>query len=345
MIKGDFRMECLQCHETWTISDLESRAVKYCPFCGNELQEKEPTKFENISSCFRYLIHKYTATVFDDPQIILSYVSDYFPELKVEKRILKITLEAGINKMIFETEEGALNEDQAIHILVNDYGLADIWAHEAVHWFVDAITERENLNHKLKRDKISLPTCISKNRNLNTMPSGLLIISKDVKEIYESEISMVVPGSDFVNWFRKRSRKHDRIHEMIIKGQGNILPAQFMGDKSFDWLIIGNGVTEIPEKAFQNTAVQLVYISSSVERIGSFAFAGNNARFILIEKNNNRQIADGAFWHMDKTKLAFDMEWNSPLTWFCRCNDIPYEGLGPFHQYFIEYVKRELKEC
>ena len=58
----------------------------------------------------------------------------------VEKRILKVALEAGIYKQLID-DDGlivSLNVDKAKHTLASEYGLSEIWAGEAVNWLVDS---------------------------------------------------------------------------------------------------------------------------------------------------------------------------------------------------------------
>ena len=133
-------MKCERCFEEWNIQDLGDRIIKYCPFCGSEYKEKEPEGFSSLVDCFKYLKRRFTYTIFFEPKKILSYVSDYMPELMVEKRILKVALEASVYKQLLD-DAGCiveLNIEKAKFTLVNDYGLSEKWAGEAVDWLVKA---------------------------------------------------------------------------------------------------------------------------------------------------------------------------------------------------------------
>lgn len=137
---GWIRLKCEKCFEEWSIQGLGDRIVKYCPFCGSEYKEKEPEGFSSLVDCFKYLKRRFTYTVFFEPKKILSYVSDYMPELMVEKRILKVALEAGVYKQLLD-DAGCiveLNIEKTKFTLVNDYGLSEKWAREAVDWLVKA---------------------------------------------------------------------------------------------------------------------------------------------------------------------------------------------------------------
>lgn len=93
-----------------------------------------------VLDCFRYLKRRFTHSIFFEPKKILSYVSDYMPELMVEKRILKVALEAGVYKQLLDDSGKIieLNIEKTKFTLVNDYGLSEKWAGEAVDWLVKA---------------------------------------------------------------------------------------------------------------------------------------------------------------------------------------------------------------
>lgn len=133
-------MKCEKCFEEWSIQDLGDRMVKFCPFCGAEYKEKEPEGFSSLVDCFKYLKRRFTYTIFFEPKKILSYVSDYMPELMVEKRILKVALEAGVYKQLLDDSGKIieLNIEKTKFTLVNDYGLSEKWAGEAIDWLVKA---------------------------------------------------------------------------------------------------------------------------------------------------------------------------------------------------------------
>jgi len=133
-------LKCEKCLEEWNIQDIGERIVKFCPFCGTEYKEKEPEGFSSIADCFKYLKKKHSYTIFFESKKILSYVSDYMPALIVEKRILKVALESGVYKSLIDNDGNIidLNIEKTKFTLVNDYGLSEKWACEAVDWLVKA---------------------------------------------------------------------------------------------------------------------------------------------------------------------------------------------------------------
>lgn len=145
-------MKCDNCFEEWNISDLGTRQIKYCPFCGVDIQAV--LKFENVSECFKYLRKKYTYTIFMEQKKLLAYVLDYMPEITVEKRVLKVVLEAGIYNKLLDDHGNivALNIEKAKCILADDYALSDKWACAAVDWLVSAFDGMINENVSLAQD-------------------------------------------------------------------------------------------------------------------------------------------------------------------------------------------------
>lgn len=173
-------MKCEKCLEEWKIQDLGDRFVKFCPFCGAEYKEKEPDGFSTLVECFKYLRRKFTYTIFFEPKKILSYVSDYMPKLMVEKRILKVTLEAGIYRQLLDDAGNIveLNIEKAKFTLVNDYGLSEKWAWEAVDWLVKAfgtVQSKETVEVKASatmtaaplKEKKTKPVATNTNTNSN----------------------------------------------------------------------------------------------------------------------------------------------------------------------------------
>lgn len=173
-------MKCEKCFEEWNIHDLGDRFVKFCPFCGAEYKEKEPDGFSTLVECFKYLRRKFTYTIFFEPKKILSYVSDYMPKLMVEKRILKVALEAGIYRQLLDDAGNIvdLNIEKAKFTLVNDYGLSEKWASEAVDWLARAfdvvrsgdavqVEESAKVTAAPPKEKKSKPVTVSTTTNSN----------------------------------------------------------------------------------------------------------------------------------------------------------------------------------
>jgi len=184
-------VKCEKCSEEWNIADLGSRQIKFCPFCGTEYTEKEPTEFVSIVDCFKYLKKKHSHAVFFESKKIITYVSDYMPNLVVEKRILRVALEAGVYKMIID-DAGKLiplNIEKAKHILVNEYGLSDKWANESVGWFIDALNDAEKSTTSITKSKQNqrsqLPLKNCDNSNNKRMQAAGEMVGRDSKGYYK----------------------------------------------------------------------------------------------------------------------------------------------------------------
>ena len=163
-------MKCEKFLEEWNIQDLGDRFVKFCPFCGAEYKEKEPDGFSTLVECFKYLRRKFTYTIFFELKKILSYVSDYMPKLMVEKRILKVALEAGIYRQLLDDAGNIveLNIEKAKFTLVNDYGLSEKWAGEAVEWLVKAFGAAQSI--ETVEVKVATATNVAPPKEKKTKP-------------------------------------------------------------------------------------------------------------------------------------------------------------------------------
>lgn len=163
----------------WTISDLNNRMVKFCPFCGSELKKQKPEKFNNINECFIYIKEVHGFETFFDTKKLLSYISDYMPELTVEKRILKVALEAGIYKHLISQKGDIIytNYNKAKFVLVNEYGISEKWAEEAVSWIIGSVEIENPISVKESENKIT-----EKEPN-----SDKIIIGSDEKGQYKYE--------------------------------------------------------------------------------------------------------------------------------------------------------------
>ena len=127
-----------------------------------------------------------------------------------------------------------------------------------------------------------------------------------VHSIYQGEISKIVRISYFPNWYNKKKSKGINFYELVIPNSvKRIREDHFRNNKSFDWLIVGNGLNEIPARAFQNIAAEYVYMSNSVQRIGDYAFAGSDVKYVIIPNNINLVISDTAFFKCKNIKLFF----------------------------------------
>lgn len=236
-------MKCEKCLEEWKIQDLGDRFVKFCPFCGAEYKEKEPDGFSTLVECFKYLRRKFTYTIFFEPKKILSYVSDYMPKLMVEKRILKVTLEAGIYRQLLDDAGNIveLNIEKAKFTLVNDYGLSEKWAWEAVDWLVKAFgtVQFGRFDHGSKPE---------------------VIVSDNPQSILSVPIST-----------------HIQNNTMTVSSMDHVPDSRWSRDKSWESvtkIVLGPGITEIKMEAFRGLKdLREVVLPEGLKKIGFSAFA------------------------------------------------------------------------
>ena len=180
-------LKCEKCFEEWNIQDLGDRMVAFCPFCGAEYQEKEPERFSSLVECFQYLKRRFTYTVFFEPKKVLAYVSDFMPELLVEKRILKIVLETGVYKQLFDDAGNIieLNIDKTKYTLVHNYGMSEQWAGEAVDWLVKAFVASPSKNLE-EQKPLEKTDSLQTKQQTNTAPvnPAKKINGRDHKGVY-----------------------------------------------------------------------------------------------------------------------------------------------------------------
>lgn len=98
-------------------------------------------------------------------------------ELTVEKRILKVALEAGVYKQLLDDSGKIieLNIEKTKFTLINDYGLSERWAEETIDWLVKAFgvaqskdtVEVTAMNVAPPKEKITKPVTASTATNSN----------------------------------------------------------------------------------------------------------------------------------------------------------------------------------
>ena len=159
-------MKCECCLVEWDIQISGDRKVKFCPFCGERIVEKEPESFSDLIECFKYLKNKYSYTIFFDNKRILSLVSDFMPGLMVEIRILRIVLDSGVYKQLFDKNGNiiTLNIDKTKYTLINDYGISEIWANKSIDWVAKAFepSEAKDVHTSQKVDNIESAQSLNK---------------------------------------------------------------------------------------------------------------------------------------------------------------------------------------
>lgn len=212
--------------------------------------------------------------------------------------------------------------------------------------------KRYEQDHRAFMSKIKVPekptraTTIS--RKMPEVKNQVIVPSlkpERVKSIYQWEISKIVSQPNFPNWFNKKNSRRVYFNELILPNSvTQINDGQFQNDKSFDWLIIGNGLKTIPKRAFKKISAEYVYLSDDVERIEDYAFADSDIKCVIIANHSNISISDTAFLRSNNVKLFFEHEWFSAIVKHCDSNKIAHAGLGPMEAYFAEYAKIKLKE-
>ena len=169
--------KCGNCQKKWYTNDYDSD-VKYCTFCGKEVTKKieKPDTFNGIAEVLAYLIQIDGREVLENHGKIIGFVSDYLPNMKLEKNILRQLLSSNAYRFIIEsgTDSLDISKEKAIRVLVDEYGLSPKWAEQSIQWVVESLYVRnyekthydgnkcdyKDVNNSIIRDNDSLSDII-----------------------------------------------------------------------------------------------------------------------------------------------------------------------------------------
>ena len=153
--------KCSACHSEWNAIKM----VIECPFCGNAF-EMQTSNFKSVEDTFRYIICTHGFEVIKQKSTFVSLLADYAPTLEKERRVVKMALESGVYLELMsvsktDEQEQAAAQAKAINKLNKDYLLDQVWAKQAVLWFVSQLgwtsVEREVHKKIIPANKIATP--------------------------------------------------------------------------------------------------------------------------------------------------------------------------------------------
>lgn len=259
--------KCSACHSEWNAIKM----VIECPFCGNAF-EMQTSNFKSVEDTFRYIICTHGFEVIKQKSTFVSLLSDYAPTLEKERRVVKMALESGVYLELMsvsktDEQEQAAAQAKAINKLNKDYLLDQVWAKQAVLWFVSQLgwTSVEREVHK----KIIPAKEVVKQENA---------APKQVNK--QPDASSVTPKSSGTSsiWMDIRNG-------VLKKYTGH------------DWLVtIPEGVTEIAERAFyDNKTVEIIRLPATVNHIRKSAFSYCTKLREITMANGIETIEDWAF--------------------------------------------------
>lgn len=352
--------QCKSCKREWFVKADQGDAVVACPFCMTKLPVPRVIIVDSFENAILKVVLDYGINIISDRRKFLSYLTDVAFDFRKEIKILSNACDEKVFSQFFELTT-CIRDDALIKIkriqkhLTDEEGIAEVWATRICKCFIKAIfddsVEEENSIH-INVEPGTTAVLHSSSKNSDSVESSITDNFEEpkldctlVQSIYESQIYKTVEAPDFRNWYRKRTSTRKKFYELIIPNKVRcIKEGQFKDNKKFDWLIIGDGLKEIPKHAFQHTSADFVYLSDGVGQIGDYAFADSYVRYVIIKNYENISISDTAFLRCHNVKLVYEHEWNSALTKFCEDNKINHAGIGSLEKYFIEYAKIKLGE-
>lgn len=131
-------MKCNNCNSEWNTEN----EVRVCPFCGKELFSN--SDFSTIESTLSFIVSMHGIDIYDHSSRLISYLSDYAPQLSNERRLLKTCLESGIVKELIKVNDNELSDkklvvSKTISKLVDTYFVNRDWAEKAVEWVTTSL--------------------------------------------------------------------------------------------------------------------------------------------------------------------------------------------------------------
>ena len=107
----------------------------------------------------------------------------------VEKRILKVALEAGVYKQLLDDSGKIieLNIEKTKFTLVNDYGLSEKWASEAVDWLVKAFGTAQSKD--TVEVKVATATNVAPPKEKKTKPVTAITTTNSNKTIGRDNVN------------------------------------------------------------------------------------------------------------------------------------------------------------
>lgn len=128
---------CAHCSSEW----VSAISMTVCPFCGQALTP-EKKKFTQINEVLAYLFDSYGVNVINERRKFLSLLADYAPDMEMERRLIKIAVDADVYQNLLNANSMAENErktcaNKMAVRLQQQYFISTDWSQKAVIWFVE----------------------------------------------------------------------------------------------------------------------------------------------------------------------------------------------------------------
>ncbi len=333
---------CKHCGEDLSLFLQAGKALKHCPNCGSPLTAATPAMVDSFDSAVRKVLEDYTVNVLSDRQKFLAYLSDVGSNYRREIKILTNACDSKTlinlkNLSLVPIAELSAKVSEIEKHIMEDEGISELWAARICNSIITA----------LRRDYIPRQTKSTQSPAANpsqiTDPEKLKWRVETVKNIYQKEIYPFVPQNDFVSWFNGLSRAKELL---IPNGVTSVREKQFASLTSLNFIIVGNGMKDVPRWAFDSTRPYYVYLSEGVEKISDHAFSNSWRARVIVPYREKLSISKTAFdtcYTTDPVTLVFDHEQMPWLVSYCKATKVCHEDYNFKDMYFQEYAKIRLK--
>ena len=128
---------CKKCGATWS----SNRQADICPFCGTNLT---PKTVNSVEEAFSLIIKEHGQSVLLNGNRFLGLLSDYAPKLTNERKLVKIAVEAGAYKALYEASESEREQTaiKYISILTDSFFVDRNWAKTVMMWCMSVIAPK-----------------------------------------------------------------------------------------------------------------------------------------------------------------------------------------------------------
>ncbi|MCL2186663.1 MAG: formylglycine-generating enzyme family protein [Treponema sp.] len=137
-------MKCVHCDCEWKTSEKLSSPITKCPFCGEDLNEKEEkTSYENTKDALAAIYKKFGADVLLGEKL-KSYFSDFMPSAsKSIKKLVNSVYDSGASKILKQNLNSSQEDKEravkiAIRNLTEDFVALEI-AEKIIFEFISAL--------------------------------------------------------------------------------------------------------------------------------------------------------------------------------------------------------------
>lgn len=232
--------ECKKCGASWNAT----KKVDSCPFCGADLQEKKV--ISTIEDAFSLITEKYGTSILGEPKKFLALLSDYAPSLLKERKLVKVAVESGAYKALYEAsaiskQEKELVLKKYVSILHENFFIDVIWAEKVLSWCSKSLSvDLEEFDKCIIQEKNSVSVkeykeeIVSKQEKVLPEKKLTFCAVKDLHRAYEPNTDTFTIPDGFTYITKVGLEAHQFMKRLIIPASVNYIEPDAL-DKCF-WL-------------------------------------------------------------------------------------------------------------